>query len=141
MLIKTGIGIGALCCLIFLLVTYRSVYLSAGMLILFAYMFFSVWKLANECRNDQIITISGQITDIELSPLRRKSRIVYFMFEDKRIKLLIKQRFSKIQQGDLVIVFVSFSDPLYEQDGSYVISNYHAINIKSAKADFEDKKI
>ncbi len=96
--------------------------------ILIATCLISAGILFYQCANRQYVSVSGIVTDIECTALRRRFKAIYFRAEPHDIKLVASKGIKRIAVGDTIVVYALESTSVYEMDGCQVLCNYLAVS-------------
>jgi hypothetical protein len=111
-------------------------FLSANMQLLlppaavFLFSAFSVWSLYLAYTKGDILFLSGICTALEQTPIRRKTKAIYATFEDRLVRVRLRQSLSGVSVGDIVTLLLPRQAPIVEQDGVTMVFRYYAITVR-----------
>ena len=129
-ILRLGLGILALILSVIVPVYYHSLYFSLPCFLLFAVLFAYGGILFYNCIKKRYLVLQGVCVDVLTPRVRRRIKPVTLMINEKNLKLPIQKRVQTIKEGDTVTVYLSENAPVYEDDGSYIIYSYYALEVR-----------
>ncbi|MBQ7653809.1 MAG: hypothetical protein IJS17_01910 [Clostridia bacterium] len=98
-------------------------------------------KLLRDFKHGKIITLEGNCIEVLLSPTKSKAKTVFFLADDKKIKVPIKEKYRSIKQGDYIILYIN-ADTSVDVDGSiYHVTDYIALQVTSTETQPEKETV
>ena len=83
--------------------------------------------LYDRCLQGKYVTVTGECTEIERVPFRRRIKALYLRGEQHNIKLVGVRRIKNLTVGETVSIYVADDASVYEIDGYQVVCNYLAL--------------
>ena len=111
-------------------VLYREFYICISFL-LFAAVFAiaGITLFIRSCQG-RYVALEGICRQIERTSMRRRPKAIYLSADPHMVKVYIRQRLKNLKEGDGVIVYVSDTMPVYQQEGCEVLNGYLAMEIR-----------
>ncbi len=125
--VRFGLGAAALLLSIIVWIITGEVILALPGLVLTAFLLVSGILLGLRCLSDSYIRITGMVTMVELTSMRKKPKSICLAVEGRTVQFPITQRIGNITDGDQLTLYLSPATPIYEQDGTNRIFTYLAI--------------
>ena len=119
--IRCGLGTVILLLSIILWIITGEVILALPGLALTAFLLVSGILLGLRCLSDSYIRITGMVTTVELTSIRKKPKSLCLAVEGRTVQFPISQRIENITEGDHLTLYLSPATPIYEQEGTYRI--------------------
>lgn len=129
-MVKLVGGVLFLFLFIVILVCFWDMYFCFPCLLLSGFLFVNGGRLFYNGVSGNYICIEGICKNIEKSGIRKRIRSISLTLEQNRLRIPVWQRMKTLSVGDTVIVYVSDKTPVYEQEDSYIICSYYALEIK-----------
>lgn len=128
-LARFGLGFLSLFLAILILIIAKDFILSLPCWLLFAYMAITAGiMLFNSIKGD-IVAVTGYCVKIEQTKLCKQVKAVFIQTEKGQLKVPIRKKIHRLNEGDTVTVFMPSITRIYVQDNYLVILGYYAIDI------------
>ncbi len=124
---RFGLGVAVLLLSILVCIITGEVILALPGLVLAAFLLVSGILLGVRCLENSYIRITGMVTTVELTSIRKKPKSISLAVEGRTVQFPITQRIGNITEGDQLTLYLSPKTPIYEQEGTYRIFTYLAI--------------
>ena len=103
--------------------------LSLPCLLLFGYMALYGAIILYNGLTEKFVAVSGECVKIERTQLRKRVKVIYIQTEKGQMKVPIRKRIGRLNEGDLITIYMPSKTRIYEQDNFLVIFGYYAIDI------------
>ena len=120
-------SLSAIIVLLFLSSDARLLLPPAAILLFAALSAFSLYRAYT---NGDILFLTGTCTALEQTPIRRKTKVIYAVFEDRQVRIRLNRSISEASVGDSVTLMLSGKAPIYEQDGLYTVFRYYTVSVR-----------
>ena len=90
----------------------------------------SAFSLYRAYTSGDILFLTGTCTALEQTPIRRKTKVIYAVFEDRQVRIRLKRSISEVSVGDSVTLMLSVKAPIYEQDGLCTVFRYYTLSVR-----------
>lgn len=127
--VRFGIGFLSLIVAILMLAIAKDFILSLPCLLLFGYMSVNGGIILYNGFTEKFVAVSGECVKIERTQIRKRVRVVYIQTEKGQMKVPIRKRIGRLNEGDMISVYMPTKTRIYEQDNCLVIFGYYAIDI------------
>jgi len=77
----------------------------------------------------------GVCTEVEFTPIRKLCKTAVIQTEAGTIRLVLNQKRIKIKAGSEVRIFLSESEPIYEENGEYTVFSVLGLELLCSKSD------
>lgn len=81
-------------------------------------------------KKGRVISIIGICTVIERKKIRKTIASILLDVDGKAVKIQIKGRKTRINEGDTVQVYLLESSKVYNYENKFVISDYYALEVQ-----------
>jgi len=78
----------------------------------------------------EYMIIRGRCIEVTATPIRKRSKSILVQADEHVIRLMVKQRPTRIPVGVELDIYVAANTPIYEKDGADLIHTYLAITLK-----------
>ncbi|MBR2884871.1 MAG: hypothetical protein IKB93_08795, partial [Clostridia bacterium] len=95
--------------------------------------FFASGIVIYHYKKGKIISIVGICIEIERKRIRKSITSILLDVDGKAVKIRIKGRKTKINEGDSVQVYILESTKVYNYENKFVISDYYAMEVQDVK--------
>lgn len=126
---RFGIGFLSLIIAVLMLAIAKDFILSLPCLLLFGYMAVNGGIILYNGFTEKFVAVSGECVKIERTQLRKRVRVIYIQTEKGQMKVPIRKRIGRLNEGDKITVYMPTKTRIYEQDNCLVIFGYYAIDI------------
>lgn len=126
---RFGISFLSLIIAVLMLAIAKDFILSLPCLLLFGYMAVNGGIILYNGFTEKFVAVSGECVKIERTQLRKRVRVLYIQTEKGQMKVPIRKRIGRLNEGDIITVYMPTKTRIYEQDNSLVIFGYYAIDI------------
>ena len=126
-MLRLGAGIVFLFLFVVLLIGIRDLYLSLPCLLLAAFLLISGGDLFYNSIKGEYVRIQGVCERIETVGIRKRIRSISISFDGHWLKIPVRKRINRLSVGDAVIIYLPEKEPVYEQDGGYLVCGYYAL--------------
>lgn len=120
-------SLSAIIVLLFLSSDARLLLPPAAILLFAALSAFSLYRAYT---NGDILFLTGTCTALEQTPIRRKTKVIYAVFEDRQVRIRLNRSISEASVGDSVMLMLSGKAPIYEQDGLCTVFRYYTVSVR-----------
>ena len=80
------------------------------------------------------VEIRGEFLKVILNTVKRRTKAIIILTEDNRkLKVMIKQKLKKINTGSKITIYVAPNIPIYEDNDMNLLYSYLALDIKKEK--------
>lgn len=126
------LGIGSASFLLFFVILFISwdLYLCIPCLILSVFLIVNGGCLFYNSIKENYVVVQGVCSEIEIKGILKKVKAFYISFEDKLLKIPVRQSIKKLRTGDTVTVYMSNKTPIYEDGNLFTICSYYALDIR-----------
>lgn len=131
-LIRLVIGTLFLILFVIIWICFRDLYLFLPCLLFAAFLIVNGGLLFYNGVVGRYIRIQGTCSQIETTGIRKRIRYLYMMLEQRTVKIPVRQRMKNLAVGDTIVIYLSDQEPVYEQDGGYMVCGYYALEIKKS---------
>lgn len=115
---------------IIILSSFRDIYMILPCLLFAGYLTgSSIWLFCQTVAGNYM-HLQGECIRMETTGLRKRVRSVSLALEQGIVKIPVRQRIRRLSEGDTVSIYVAEKTPVYERDGTYIISSYYAMDIQ-----------
>ena len=128
-LIRFGIGFLSLVVAILMLVLAKDFVLSLPCWLLFVYMAVNGGIMLFNSLKGDFVAVTGTCTMIERSRFWKRVKVIYIQTEQGQMRVPIRRRIRRIDEGDNVTVYMPSKTRIYEQEDGLAIFGYYAIDI------------
>ena len=90
----------------------------------------SAFSLYRAYTGGDILFLTGTCTALEQTPIRRKTKVIYAVFEDRQVRIRLNRSISEVSVGDSVTLMLSGKAPIYEQDGLCTVFRYYTVSVR-----------
>lgn len=126
---RFGISFLSLIIAVLMLAIAKDFILSLPCLLLFGYMAVNGGIILYNGFTEKFVAVSGECVKIERTQLRKRVRVLYIQTEKGQMKVPIRKRIGRLNEGDMITVYMPTKTRIYEQDNCLVIFGYYAIDI------------
>ncbi len=126
-LVRLIAGMVFLLLLIVILVCFRDLYFALPCLLLSGFLFINGIHLFYNGSKGKYICIYGICEHIETFGIRKRIKAIGIAFDGYSLRIPVRERMKRLSIGDTVIVYLSETTPVYEQDGEYMVCSYYAL--------------
>ncbi len=126
---RFGISFLSLIIAVLMLAIAKDFILSLPCLLLFGYMAVNGGIILYNGFTEKFVAVSGECVKIERTQLRKRVRVLYIQTEKGQMKVPIRKRIGRLNEGDIITVYMPTKTRIYEQDNCLVIFGYYAIDI------------
>lgn len=126
---RFGISFLSLIIAVLMLAIAKDFILSLPCLLLFGYMAVNGGIILYNGFTEKFVAVSGECVEIERTQLRKRVRVLYIQTEKGQMKVPIRKRIGRLNEGDIITVYMPTKTRIYEQDNCLVIFGYYAIDI------------
>ncbi len=127
--VRFGIGFISLIVAVLMLAIAKDFILSLPCLLLFGYMALYGAIILYNGLTEKFVAVSGECVKIERTQLRKRVKVIYIQTEKGQMKVPIRKRIGRLNEGDLITIYMPSKTRIYEQDNFLVIFGYYAIDI------------
>jgi hypothetical protein len=120
-------SLSAIIVLLFLSADARLLLPPAAILLFAALSAFSLYRAYT---SGDILFLTGTCTALEQTPIRRKTKVIYAVFEDRQVRIRLNRSISEASVGDSVMLMLSGKAPIYEQDGLCTVFRYYTVSVR-----------
>lgn len=85
--------------------------------------------------SEKYIAVMGICTEVEYTPIRKLCKTAVIQTEVGAIRLILNRKRVKIKVGSEVRVFLSASEPIYEENGEYIVFSVLGLELFCSKSD------
>ena len=80
------------------------------------------------------VEVRGEFLKVILNTVKRRPKAIIILTEDNRkLKVMIKQKIKKINAGSKITIYVAKNVPVYEDNGMQLLYSYLALDIQKGK--------
>lgn len=126
-------GIIALLFFVIVILTSKDILLCIPCAIIALLSFFASGIVIYHYKKGKIISIVGICIEIERKRIRKSITSILLDVDGKAVKIRIKGRKTKINEGDSVQVYILESTKVYNYENKFVISDYYAMEVQDVK--------
>lgn len=126
-------GIVALLFFVIVILTSKDIILCIPCAIIALLSFFALGIIIYNYKKGKVISIAGICIEIERKKLRKTVSSILLNVDGKAVKMRIKGRRTKINEGDTVHVYILESTKVYNYENKFVISDYYAMEVQDVK--------
>ena len=126
---RFGISFLSLIIAVLMLAIAKDFILSLPCLLLFGYMAVNGGIILYNGFTEKFVAVSGECVKIERTQLRKRVRVLYIQTEKGQMKVPIRKSIGRLNEGDIITVYMPTKTRIYEQDNCLVIFGYYAIDI------------
>lgn len=123
------IGFISLIAAVAMLAIARDFILGLPCLLLFGYMAYDGGKLLYFAYTGKYVTVTGECIGIERTSLRKRVKSIYIHTEKGNMKVPVRKRLRKLAEGDVVSVYMSPKNRIYESNDGLAVFGYYAIDV------------
>lgn len=125
-------GIAALFTMVFILILVftKDIYFALPCIIASVFFTINGGIVLYDCLMNRYVIISSQCIRIERTPVLRRIKSIELYSERGVIRVPIRNRLKRIQEGNMVILYVSSRTAVCEMGNERMICGYYAIEIE-----------
>lgn len=123
-------GLGAVLFFIVILLTSKDFLLCIPCCLISLFSFFLSGIMIYNYKKGKVISIIGICTVIERKKIRKTIASILLDVDGKAVKIQIKGRKTRINEGDTVQVYLLESSKVYNYENKFVISDYYALEVQ-----------
>ena len=123
-------GIIALLFFVIVILTSKDILLCIPCAIIALLSFFASGIVIYHYKKGRIISFVGRCVKIERKKIIKTVSSILLDVDGKAVKIQIKVRKTKINEGDTVQVYILESSKVYNYENKFVISDYYALEVQ-----------
>lgn len=123
-------GLGAVLFFIVILLTSKDFLLCIPCCLISILSFFNSGIIIYHYKKGRIISFVGRCVKIERKKIIKTVSSILLDVDGKAVKIQIKGRKTKINEGDTVQVYILESSKVYNYENKFVISDYYALEVQ-----------
>lgn len=131
--IRLGLAVLAVILAILMSVIAKDFLLGLPCWVLFVYMGINGGILLYNGITENYVSINGTCISVERSRIFRRVKTVTIQTEKGKLKVPIRKRIKKLNEGVTVTVYVSVKSRVYDNGDGMAIFGYYAIDVFSTK--------
>ena len=126
-------GIAALIFFVVVLLASKDFLLCIPCFLISIFSFFNSGIIIYHYKKGRIISFVGTCVEIERKRIIKTASSILLDVDRKAVKMRIKGRKTKINEGDSVQVYILESTKVYNFENKFVISDYYAMEVQDVK--------
>lgn len=127
---QLGAGTMFLLLMTLIWILFADVYFTLPCLLLSGFLLVNGGRLFYIGSKGSYVCVCGVCERIDTFGIRKRIKSIDIAFDGYVVRIPILQRMKRLSLGDTVIVYLSEKAPVYEQDGTYMICSYYALEAK-----------
>ena len=129
-LIRLGFGLLFLVLMAVLAIVMRDIYLCIPCAGAAIFNLIGAFLLFRKIVLDEYVVVGGKCAEVGLTTVKRRSKYLILQTDVCALKVMLHNRLRKIPVGASIQLYIAKNTPVFEQNGSQILYNYIAMDIK-----------